>query len=702
MKNFVEHIFDGETTTSYNYNKTFVGSGNFIKQYTGLNSEDKYISTITIPVGRPMEASTAIAVGYPHVIQWSTTKNWVFAVDTASTTTKRVIMYEHDLITNVLNWIGGISMATPGGSITARGFRMTYDLYTTGTTSVSGTAVTGTTTEWTDSGFAAGARIGFGSTTPSDITNWYEISSINSNTSITLLTNAGTLTDVPYVIEELRVVLSTTNTTPANGGLFLIKGLNPADFTSTPKVISYATTVDNIKAIYWLADAAVVTMTASWGLSLDDKVNNNEQYVYIPNGAVAANSYFISKYNIRASLTSISAGKTTSAYLYKTGAINAALVGTVIQSNNGRLATLQHSPVNGEKCLYFVTTTRVYRCRLANITDGSTDYIIDNMVEVPPGGTSTYNLSSFSSIEESGVIDRLVITGAAAGRSYVTKYNTTSTSFDTIFLANDLQSDQSSADSSAPIHPSTNGIVMSCYSEGGRLYLIRNGTTAVLNQLYVLPLNAHRLWADDVGEYVITPKLSTLGATTYYRCYVNSDRQNGDNTFGVPSEDFDFLYRISGIDDNSGSWVTVPEDGNMSGVVADYIQFKIRFKTLGTFCVPAKIYSILVVYEDSTTDSHYTPSINKSNATNRIFAYRQTLTWGGTIPNLKIKIYNASTGSLVLDDDITSHSFGVWEYSTDGTTWNSWDSSQDSVGNYIRYTATTLPAGIVARALLTQ
>jgi hypothetical protein len=325
------------------------------------------------------------------------------------------------------------------------------------------------------------------------------------------------------------------------------------------------------------------------------------------------------------------------------------------------------------------------------------------MTEVPPGGTNTFVLSTFSSVEEADTIDRLVITGAAAGRSYVTKYYTNSSPLDTIFLGDDKQSDFSGADSSAPAHPATLQTVMSCYAEGGRLYLVRNGTTSALNQMYCLPMKAHRQWADETGVYIITPKLVTTGAIKFYRVYLNIDKQRGDSTFGAPTEDYDLLYRTTGITNNTGDWSSVTNDGDLTNISSsDEIQFKIRFKVLGTWCIPPRIYGLVVVYEDSNTDSHYTPSIDKSNVTSRIFAYRQTLAWGSNIPNLRIRIYNAATSSNVLDDTVSGSAYGTWEYSTNGTVWNSWSASADNVGNYIRYTATTLPDSIVASALLTQ
>jgi len=706
MKSVVEHLFTGSVTTTYDTGKTYIGSGNFIKQYTGTNPSDKYISPFKLSVARPMEAATPVSCSYPWVYSWSSTIDWVFFADIAATTTKRVVLIEYNKSLNEFSWKGFVTFTGPGGNMTSRGFRMGYYKYSTGTVGVSSTAVTGNGSAWSDIRFASGSRIGFGSTDPTQISTWYVISSIDSNTGITLTSTAGTISPgTPYVIEELRAYYSITNATVTNGGLFVIKGLNYGDFNSAGTAISTATTVDNIKALYWLADASTVTMTAAWGLSLDDcSADFTTQDCYIMNGTVSSNGYNFFKYNVRAPLTGLAAGKSTTAFLYKTGNIASALTGTIIQTNNGRIATLNHGVASGVTSIFFCTTTRVYRCPINQITNGGTSYLSDSMTDIPPGGANTFISSTFTSVEGSSIIDKLIIGGAAANRCYISDYYTNgSTPLDMIFLANDIQYDQSSSDSGAPVHPTTNATVMSFYSENGYLYIARGGTTAALNQIYCLPLLAQRTWADETGEYVITPKLNTQGAIKFYRVYVNSTRQLGSLTLGVPTEDFDLLYRVDGIDNNSGTWTLLTNEGDLTNLASsDSIQFKIRFKTIGTFCVPSRIYSLSVVYEDSTTDSHYTPSVNKSSVTSRIFSYRQSSSWGSNIPNLRIRLYNASTGSLVLDDTVVLSSYGTWQYSTNGTDWNSWSSSADNVGNYIRYTATTLPAGIIVRSLLTQ
>ena len=707
MKSVIEHIFNGTTSTSYTGTTTYLGPQ--IIQNTGTTPSEQYVSTVPLAIGRPMEAPTANAVAYPYVIPWSDRIDWVFLAGNATASATRVfVMYEYDKYMNLFTYKGFITLNGPGGNLTVRGFRMDYVAYTTGTVQVSGTTVIGTGTKWVTDRMAAGARIGFGSTDPTQITTWYEMSNpttsnIPSDTGLTLATSAGIYpSGTTYVMEELRVVTTIVSATATNSGLFLIKGLNKDTFQSGGLTFSLAANTDNLRALYWLADASTVTMTTAWGCAVDIKSGYTTQDCYTMNGTVSANGYQIYKYNIRAALTPTT-GKDITSLLYKTGLINSALTGTIIVTNNGRLATLRHGVANGVKSYFFVTTTRVYRCDLSTVTNGSTNYITDAMIEVPPGGTTTYAASTFTGVEWGELTDKLYLSGAAAGRSYCTSYQTTSGQFERIFFANDLQTDQSTSDGGAPIHPTTNGTAMSLFTESGYLYACRNGTTVASNQIYAIPIKPHRGWADDFGSFVTTPILNTTNSVKLYRAYVNSTRQLGTLTFGCPTEDFDVYYRTTGFESSGGTWTLIGNDGDLSSVGGvEQIQFKITFKVLGTWCIPSRIYSLSVVYEDSNTDSHYTPSVNKSNVTNRIFAYRQSTSWGTIIPNLRIRLYNAATGGSVLDDTVVSSSSGIWQYSTDGTNWNTWSSSADNVGNYIRYTATTLPDSIIVRALLTQ
>lgn len=705
MKASIEHIFTGLTTPIASYDSTKTNLGTLIQQRTGASLVDKFAGPMPIGMTRPMEASSPTTAGLVHVIPWSSDVDWVFVADNSTAAiTRRIAFYEYTKSTSTFNWKGAIVMnfVTNTGVKTVRGIRAIRTLHTAGNAAASGTSVTGSSTLFQTEKLAAGARIGFGSTDPTQISTWYNIASIASDTSLTLGSNAGTVSSGPYVIEEIRLVLTITNATTTNGGLFVVKGLNYSTFTTAAPNIAEASTADNIQGIYWLADASTVTNTVGAGLGIDETSSYTQHYCWVLNGTTTAQIF---KYNLRASLTSITAGKSTASFVFATG-VSATLTGTSSQLNNGRIITASHGPGSGVKSFYFATTTRIYRCAESGILTGVTNFLTDNMVEIPPGSASTYAAgAAMQSVDYADSIDRFIIMSSGAGgiRSYVTKYNTASDQFDHIFLCDDKQLDQSLADSGGPSHPSISASAFSVWSEAGVLYLQRLGTAATLNQLYAMPLSTHWAYAEANNQVLITPAISTSNANKLYRIYVNYERMVGDSTFGIQPEPFRVYYRTSGISDNSGSWTLIEDTGDLTGIApSTSIQFMILFRSIGLICIPARIYSLCLVYEDNNTDSHYNPSATKTVAASRIFAWRQVTAWGGNIPDLTINIYNASTGSLILSDTVSGSASGTWQYSTDGSSWNSWSSPADNVGNYIRYTATSLPDGISVKAVVIQ
>lgn len=691
--------FTGATSSVYDDSKTFLGS--LMRQYTGPNPSDKFAGPSKIGMTRPIGTHN-ISIAHPHAIRWDSDTDWVFLADVAipAAATRRIVLYSYNRSTSTYNYLGFITLTFPTTTgHTIRGFRVSRELYTIGDVGVSGTTVTGNGTSWQSDRMTVGSRIGFGSTDPTQIIDWYQIGSIDSDTQITLTSSAGTISaGTPYVIEDLRVLVATTNATATNGGFFVTKGLRVELFTPSGTTIPAATTIDNIQAVYFLADAATVTNTTAAGLALGSRTSWTDQRAYILNVTGAA----VFVYNFRAALT-LTDGRDNTTNVIKTG--NQALSGTVPQLNNGRIVTASHGPGSGVESLYFVTTTRVYRSALTSITTGSTTWQTDFMIERPPGGVNTYAATlALSSIEYDSYVDRFFIfsSGACGARSYVTVYQTIGDSFDHIFLVDDKQSDQSNADSGGVVHPSILGLPFSGWSEDGLLHFCRVTTFEFYSQIYSLPVGAHQRFAFDTNELIISPKFDISDSTRLYNISIRDLPKLGNDAFSLPLEPYKCYYRTTGISSNTGSWTLIDDSGDLSGVTGTEIQFAFIFKILGGFCIPSRICGFTVVYEDTTTDSHYQPSVSQSSIASRIFAWRQSVTWGSNIPNLRIQLFNVM-GSLISDDNVSSSAFGSWEYSSDGgSTWNVWDDTQDVVGYYIRYTATSLPSGVRVRALLTQ
>jgi hypothetical protein len=786
MKTAVEHTFTGTTSyTTGTYSSSLTMIGSLITQYTGASSTDKYI-TVPPPVLSNNLEATLQSFFLPHVYQWSPDIYWVFSASNAvAAVTRNISLHEYDVSANSITWRGYVTLSgtTIAGAKTIRGLRSHVTEYSTGTVSTSGTSstCTGIGTNFQTARIAAGARIGFGTTDPTQVSTWYEIASIASETSLTL-TGTANVSAGPYVIEEIRLSIACTNATLYNGGIHLIKGLNYGTFTSGGTIIAEATTVDNIRASYLLRDKANQTATLTSGSSnigvtahgfvAGDLVSFsttgsmttivvNTTYYVISTGLTADNFQVsatlggaalvsgansgvhtvysgnlnigmgisidettlsntnvdccflnndnatttrITKFNLRSALT-VSGGISVSAYTLKT--LGVTTVGTVQQVGNGRIFSVSHGAASGIKSLYFVTSSRVYRCAFSDITLNSSTWLTDFMLENPPG-TITANLATAAllQVDYSSSIDRLLISTTSAGRqgTYVTKYDTASPQFEKIFgqQSNRTKLTTTPSGASDGFFPSA---ALTIWTEGGVLFAMPNVVTTGLNWLGILYIGADGYYAADTEQYVITPKLATPNISTFYRVYAHTNQYTGDFNLGYTPEPIRIYYRTSGIDDNSGEW-TETISGDLSGASpGTYIQFKIHFDVMGEFCIPRRLYSIACTYEDGgsdSQDSHYLSSADFSDRNTKTFAWKHSVAFGYAVPTLRIRLYNAITDGILDDDDSVTQT-GTWQRSTDGgSNWATY-STDDKSNNttFIRFTPASIPDNVQVKALLT-
>jgi len=706
MNIFKELNFGSLSSYAYGvdaYDSTKLGLGGIITQRTGINKSDNYVSPPNIGFGSPLETSIGIPSLFSSAITWTSNKDYVFYADgAAAAATRRVQLFELNRTTFDFTLLGFITLTFPqAGNNTIKGIKTIYDTYTTGTASVNGTAVTGTSSLWTDSRLAVGSRIGFGSKTPSAITTWYEISAIGSNTGITLTTDAGVIADGDYVIEELRIAIAVTNNTVANGGLMIVKGLRFELFNMTGTTISAATNLDNIRAVYWLKNAAVNTNTVSLGL---DVIKNSltSQDCYVLN--TVANPIMF-KYNLRAALTVVS-GASENAFVLLSGA-HGAVTGTPTQNGNFIIATASHGNGSGIPCGYFTTSTRVYRTiDVRNITSASTLWAGDNCIEKAPFGATTFAATStMNNIAYSASMDGFII--ATGNRIYFTKYRTDGSNFDRILLSDNKQLNQYSAFPNLPRYVSFGTGAPFLISVNNCITYITSSTiTAGTNYIYALPLCADVQYTSTSNNVAITPKITFNKVGDYNSVYVKSINYVGsDIALSIPSEQYYISFRTSGISDNSGVWNLLGNDLDLSNVgnVSNEIQFKVEWKIMGLTCIPSKIISLGVAYDDTSTDYHFQPSIKNSNVSNKIFSWRFSTAFGSTVPKMRIRLFNAVNNQLLYDDNSVTQS-GTWAKSTnDGAVWGAYDSvDKANETTYIRFTPHELADNLKVLAVLTE
>ncbi len=696
------------------YDQDQLGLGYLMTQINGSGVDEKFAGPLPIAVARPMEASVTIPYAFPWAMRWSESQtdrtDWIFMADnSAAGTTRRVGMYRFDRITSTLTYDGFITITFPGTSENKviRGLRMSYEKLTTGTVAVSGTAVTGTGTAFSAEKACVGNRIGFGSTDPALITQWYEISAVGSDTGITLTTNAGTISaGTPYVIEDLRAYVIITSVTTSNGGLYIVKGLRREIFTPAGTTIPAATTVDRIRATYFLRDAATGTALASFGGGLQEKTSLTSRMFWLLE--TLANPVLF-KFNVYADLT-LTAGATTSAFLFKTGA-GGVLVGTASQNNNGRVANASHGPGVGNDCIYFTTTTRIYRSKAVDsLVASETNWLIDTMTEVPPGGINTFAATgALNSLEYSGFIDKfIVMSGGTAGvRSYLTQYRTDGGQMDRMLFVDHKQIDQGTADSGITPIPSQLVSPFSSWIEDGMLYLARIGTTAAVNQIYAIPLGCDWEFVNSTNARIITPRIATPNAKKFLYAFTSEDAVIGLATgknFGVRPEAHRIKYRTSGISDNTGAWQTIDDSGDISGVAgAPYIQFSIEFR-MADHLVPARILGLCVTYEDTNMSDYWQGSSNVgTDLFNKRFGFRHAVPYGGTVPRLEVELFDAETGNSLGTDDSVTQAWS-WQKSTNaGGAWGAYNSTdRANADTYVRVTPISLADNIKVRAVIRE
>jgi hypothetical protein len=677
MKAAFEQVFNGslaQVAVGGAYDATKINRGKHTGQFNlGSGDIDKFVGPAPLGVANFGESSLAIPSAFVHPIKISDDLFWVFGADGASAAaTRRVQLWTWVPSTNTYTFIGAVTLTFPTATTHAvRGFRAILENYSTGTVAVSGTAVTGTGTAFLTQ--CVGSRIGFGATDPTQITTWYQIQAIGSDGSITLTASAGTVAaGTPFVIQDLMLVHANTNATATNGGLFVTKGLQFADFQNPATTIPAATTVDKIKANYWLKDAASVTNIAIGGCALADRDSWTQQYVYATNGTGSA--LVLYRYNLRAPLTPTAGAATlTGGDIVITG--SQAVTGTISQANNGRVATLGHGPGAGVPSLYLFTTTRIIRVPLANVASGSTTFIADTMSEVPPGSANTnVATATFTSLDVAGSIDKLVIAGAASnGTIFITDYYTGGQQLDRRAgaLTTQLPSALRDTDSPVFVHNVPTQVPFVWVEDGWLFWVYSQAVTANLNALTAYPLAADWEYQADVNNRIICPKI-ILGATPskLYRVLANCAENLGDATMGVPPDAYKIQYRTSGIDDNTGAWTDVPQTGDLSGVLpAANIQFAFLFRTAGVIMLPARILALALIYETADPlPSQYQWNFGDMDLANGIFAWVQDALFGATPGTHTINIYRADTDALVLTQASTSTTNGNFQY-WNGTAW---------------------------------
>lgn len=659
-----------KTVNTTGYNPYKLSIGNLIKLYTSESSTKNYLSALQ---PEPMFSSYTVSNYSAYMIdtyKFSENITWIFYNDNRNSNSNAFSLFIHNRLLDEVYLKGGVFISRPS-NFWDDSFKVTVDNYTTGTVSGTGSTITGSGTFWIDEKISIGARIGIGSFEPEFITEWYEISAISSNTSITISQSLSKTIPVntPYVIEEIRIIqfLNSTSNSALNG-IFVTKGLNFDAFDIQFFTIPMATTTDGIRATYILRDASSSTFTNLQTGCIANKIDNNTQYAYLFH-AVSGTVGQVFRFNLRASYTGLSSGVSLSAFNFKTSQI------TLPESFLGRdfrsscMIKVKNGIGNDEPCFYFTSNQFAYRITESSIGSNVPFYFDRQLLNYPQG---EYNLSSASftmrGIDYDNLTDRFITStyqGPMAAKNRIFKYDPAAPNIEaSLGFTNEYTFYIDAADfSSRPYSAASfNNSSSWASAKDGLIY------RTLSNHVLTLNLGADFLYAEATNNYAITPIISCPYNTKFEKITLDIVDYFGEIDSGIVNEPFRIYYRTTGILDNSGAWILINQTGDLSSVTpSDKIQFKIIFRTLGGSGWYAQIHSINVHYKKNL---YLTSELSFNNAksiiASNIAHFDQVCPLNKLLP-LTINIYN--NDSLALSQSSELKTYGLFESNLN----NSWN-----------------------------
>lgn len=661
-------------TTGYNHNKLNLGPD--MRLYTGPKYIDNYISTVPTRIYRRLNHRFMSLLS---IFDYTEHLTWIFTVENNNWTGQAIQAFLFDKRTNEVYPKGWFQQNIPNNTNnqTKTDFTHIYDKYSNGTVACSGTAVTGTNTSWYTDKVCAGARIGFGSTEPEFITDWYEIASVNSDFSITLLSTGPTVTNSLYCLEELRFLLFQRHSTTNFGGLYYVKGCNFDDFKTFGIItVPTATTVDRIKACYFLSDAATGTLTHSQGIALSPKINSNTQYVYGLHGRnTDANDNQIFTWNVRADLTNITSGNTTSALVSKTQKFNWGYSGNAMQQqyNSVVFANTKHGPGKNKNSLYIQFYDRTHRIETDKIIrDNSNAAPFEYVMQPTKYGTAAGSIFKY---KLNYMPEEDLFYGCdSSHNTHYGEYNLGyKAPINHFFSSYRFNNNSNNPARDIPDHlDNYSGSIGS--KAINRYTYLTNNVNNTDNCLFYYCHGADFLFCKKYKNQIITPSIATFQSSKLIKVIVNDEMIRGRDTVGINTENYRIYARTTGIEDDSGYWNILDATGDISFLKpTDKIQYMFEFQTIGFLTTPREIFSVSTIFESNSEiipEFEWSLSDSGSNVVGFIQneKIRKDFILLESQPIIKISAFDYDTNTLLFSQNSNQSTYGVFQYH-DGSSW---------------------------------
>jgi hypothetical protein len=662
-----------KNTSGYDHKKLNVSEEHFL--FSGPNYLDNYIS-----IKHRYDYNHGVLQLYPglgEAFAWSDDITWIITDEWRNWNIARFHLHIYDKRTNTIDYAGNAYVNFPITQNLQPYDKpyASYNLVNNGTVSVSGTTVTGSSTTWNDQKLCVGYRIGFGSDTPQFVTDWYEIGAINSNTSITLTNTANSYpANTPYVIEELMIVSARFNGSDfTRGGLFVVKGLSYFDFTNEKiTFIPAATTVDRIKASYYLDDSV---NQSYWypNFVCGPKVDNNTQYVYVAslqNNTSTSNHLLV--FNLRADLTSLSSGSTTSAFISRSNTfatINAP------PANTGKLtlATTISGAGKDIECLYLAIYGRNFRIPTKPLLVPNNNVIIYEYSGVFGNGGYTVGGGWWSLRHQRYLPEEDMFYGMEYSYGQFCFYRYKPGLRDAIKLKRRYLSPHYSYPHNKLVYDigydHNWSLAPVTHIANGSIFIHRESTDQ-WNPVQVISYKADELFAKKYNAFVITPVISTYNARKLSKIILADNFCEGDDRYTKLPAEYNLYIRTEGIEDNSGVWIPLNRMHDLSDIKAtDKCQFRFEFVMMAHSSIPRKIFNLDLLYETKNIISpEFKWNLSDSSTLYNVVGFKQKELYKKDYvlyesePLVVIEAKDAISGNVIYTQISDDNTYGQFQY----------------------------------------
>ncbi len=674
------------TKDTSGYDPSKLNIGRFLKLSTSsINPEDNYISALPNIVYNFYENHRNQNVDFYHALDWGchaikyTDRYDIIVVhryDQTGGNPRRYFAYTFDRFNWSFNYKGliniyhGVNLGANDSDLS-----LILDIYNDEICNISNGIVTLINSKFVDRKVSVGSRIGFGSTDPEKITDWYQITYIGNNNFISLdraITGISG-TNIPFVVEELRIIFH------SYGNLFYIKGLSLSDFVypNNNFIFFNSDNKDRQKSVYRLQDAAVNTLGnyTTRGFAITDKIDNNTQYLYYHRYGTnnVLENDMLYRFNLRKDLNPGN-GLDLNAFDFST-----AMLRNYRYSQYGTLARAKpvSGPYKNKTCLLFKTEYEALLVSEDSINKNTKN--IEFKAPILWQGIPTYRALDVRNSQDIAYDEYLDSFIFYQGNSYpvciLPNLDGTKEGLYYYMGGSGVGQYSTIGDPNYPTLPSVSGFNRTGKSINGVGYMFIFEYNSLpspqpFNHFGVLNFGGD---ADSIKEYenrIICPEIETLDYIKFEKLIVNHLKKNGSENLDIELDPYNVFYRQQGIKDNSGAWIKIEWPYELSHIsVKQSIQFMFNFKTWAPMLSPARIFSYSIVAEkEETLPKYFKFNSNLSSYANNIFGFEQ-IEICPTLTMFKITFRRTKDNKVIFTQDSSSDKYGNFQYLSTGNVW---------------------------------